>query len=458
METESTISLTDLLAAMIRKWKGICGVLFAFALLLGGYQAYKQVSLANDPENSPEKIEERYQAALEDYETRKEDLQKTLENQEKSLKSKEEYLAKSILIQIDPYDKYVANIVFSFTDIDESAQLFRYPNTAADYLPKKIRSQYIELWKSMDVPKDIGIARYADLEWKYLSEIVSVSSLEGELVSIQASGGTASDAEKLAGAVYDYFEAHRDVIAAGSAQHSFALVNRTTKNVIDEDLNTKRENLENEIETLKTDIKNSEKAIEDLEEPEREEGYSTKTIIKAVAKYAVLGAAAGVFLACLFICCWWIFANRVANSFRLEQLAGAPFLGSLRIPGNPAERLAVTVMGERSWKDMEQAEAYIGQQAKAAFPRDGAVLLLSTLPEKLAGAGMDALVKVLSRDGYAVTSVMDAVHNPKAVEALQVYAGVVLVEMPGKSSLTAIRNSAAQVENAKKSILGIVAI
>lgn len=458
MEMDSTVSLMDLLAAIIRKWKGILASLLVFALLLGGYQAYKQISLANDPENSPEKIEERYQTALEDYETQKENLQKTLENQEKSLKSKEEYLEKSLLLRIDPYDKYEANIVFTFTNIDESAQLFRYPNTAADYLPKKIRSQYIELWKSMDVPRDIGIAKYADVEWKYLSEVVSVSSLEGELVSIQAVGAAASDAETLAGAIYDYFETHRDVIAAGSAQHSFALVNRTTKNVIDEALETKRESLETELENLKTSIEDSKKAIEDLAEPEREEGYSKTAIVKAVAKYAVLGAAAGVFLACLFICCWWIFANRAASSFQLEQLIGAPFLGSLRIAGNPAERLAVTVMGERSWKDMGQAEAYISQQARACFPKEGAVLLLSTLPEKLAGAGMDGLVKVLSRDGYAVTPVMDSVHNPKAVEALQACTAVVLVEMPGKSSLTAIRNSAAQVENAKKSVLGVVTV
>ena len=403
MDIEDTINLTDLLAAIIRKYKGICVSLLAFALLLGGYQAYKQISLARDPKNSPEKIEERYQAALEAYETEKENLQKTLKNQEKSLASKEEYLEKSILIQIDPYDKYVANIVFTFSDIDESAQLFRYPNTAADYLPRKIRSQYMELWKSMDVPRDIGIARYADVEWKYLSEVVSVSSLEGELVSIQAVGGTASDAEELAGAVYDYFEAHRDIIAAGSAQHGFALVNRTTKNVIDESLDTKRENLETEIESLKTGIADTRKAIEDLSEPVREEGYPTKTIVIAVVKYALLGAVAGIFLACLFICCWWIFSSKAANSFQLEQAVGAPFLGSLRIPDGPAERLAVTVMGERSWKDAEQAASYVSEQARAGLPGEGTVMLLSTLPEKLAGAGMDKLVKILTKDGYAVS-------------------------------------------------------
>ena len=456
MELENTISLRELLTAIVWKWKGICAALLVFAILLGGCQTYKQILLAADPENSPEKIEERYQAAWERYETQKENLQKTLEGQEKSLASKEEYLEKSILIQIDPYNKYIANIVFTFTDIDESAQLFRYPNTAADYLPKKIRSQYMELWKSMDVPRDIGIAKYADLEWKYLSELVSVSNLEGELVSIQAVGGTAFSAEELAGAVYDYFEAHREVIAASSAQHVFTVVNRTTKNTIDEALETRRENLEAEIETLKTSIENSKNAIEDLEEPVREEGYSVKAIVKSVAKYAVLGAAAGIFLSCLFICCWWVFANRASSSFQLERVIGAPFLGSLRIPRNIAERLAIAVMGERSWRNAEQAAAYICEQAKANLPKDSSTLLLSTLPDKLATTKLEELAKIFSENGYTVFPVADAVHNPNVVEALQVCPTVVFAEMPGQSSLMAIRNSIAQVKNAKKSVLGII--
>lgn len=455
---EITTSLTELLAAMIRTWKGIFAAMLVFALLLGGYQAYKQVALARDPKNSPEKIEERYQTALEDYETERESLQNTLENQEKSLASKEEYLEKSILLQIDPYNKYVADIVFTFSDIDESAQLFRYPNTAADYLPKKIRSQYLELWRSMDVSKDIGLTQYADVEWKYLSEIISVSSLEGELVSIRAAGAAASDAEKLADAVYRYFEAHRDVIARSSAQHNFALVNRTTKNVIDEDLNTQREALETEIEDLKKSIEESKQSIEDLTEPAREEEYSAAAIVKAVVKYAILGAAAGIVFACLFVCCQWLFSGRASNSFQLEEALSAPFLGSLNIPSALPARLAAAIMGERVWKEHEQAAAYIGEQAKANFPAGGKVLLLSTLPEKLAGAGMDELVAILSKKGYSVSSVMDAMHNPQAVEAIQACTAAVYVEMAGRSSLTAIRHSAAQLESSSVSILGIVTI
>ena len=411
MELENMIGLADLLAVMIRKWKGIGISMLVFALLLGGYQGYKQYGLANDPENSPEKIEERYQTALENYEKKKEDLQKTLENQEKSLVSKEEYLEKSILIKIDPYNKYVTNIVFSFSNIDDSAQLFRYPNTAADYLPKKIRIQYVELWNSMDVPKDIGVVKYADVEWKYLSELVSVTLRDGDMLSIQAVGATASDAEELANAVYNYFDTHRDVIAASSAAHNFALLNRTTKNLIDEDLDTKQENLKKEIEDL-------------------------KTTTEALAQYVILGAAVGMFLACLAVCCWWLFTNRIGSSFQLELAAGTPFLGSLSIPHSLSERLAVRVMGERSWRDPEQAASYISRQAKACFPEEGTVLLLSTIPEGKAGVQMAELVKVL----------------------LGASAGVVMAEVAGSSRIQAIRDTAAQVKLAKKPMLGVVLI
>lgn len=455
---ELTTSLSELLAAMIRAWKGICAALLVFALLLGGYQTYRQISRARAPENSPEKIEERYQTALEEYEINKEDLQRSLDNQEKSLASKEEYLENSILLQIDPYDKYVTNIVFTFTDIDESAQLFRYPNTAADYLPKKIRSQYLELWKSMDLSKDIGLSKYAGIQSKYLSEIVSVSSLDGELVSIEAAGPAPSETEELADAVYNYFEAHREVISKSSAQHNFTLVNKTTKNIIDDALNTKRESLETEIENLRKDIEDTKESLEALKEPQPDETYSITAIVKSVVKYVILGAAIGIFLGCAFVCCKWLFTGRVSNSFQLERVANAPFLGSLCIPSTWAARLSATVMGERTWRDRDQAMAYIREQIKANHSTDNKLLLFSTLPEKLAGANMDELKTILSEDGYAVSTVMDIVHNPLAVEAVHTSTAVVFAEMAGRSSIVAIQSAVAQLKTKEVPVLGIITI
>ena len=75
---ELATSLSELLAAMIRAWKGICATLLVFALLLGGYQTYRQISQIRAPENSAEEIEERFQTALEEYETKKKDLQESV--------------------------------------------------------------------------------------------------------------------------------------------------------------------------------------------------------------------------------------------------------------------------------------------------------------------------------------------------------------------------------------------
>lgn len=458
MEKEETIRLQELFAAMIRAWRGIIVTMLIFALLLGGYQAYGQISRVRNPENSPEKIEERYQIALRDHEIEKNKLQKTLNEQETLLASKEEYLEKNILFQIDPYDEYVTNIIFTFSNIDESTQPFRYPNTAADYLPKKIGSQYLALWDSMDVPKDIDLTKYADVEWKYLSEVISVSSLEGELISIQALSTTASDAEELASTVYKYFMAHRDAIAAASAQHDLTLVSKVTKNVIDENLNTRKTALETEIDNLRGSVENTRRSIEALAEPAREGDYSSASILTAVLKYVLIGAVAGLFLACVVIFCRGIFSSRALSSFHLEWASGAGFLGSLRVPRGPAERLSNRIMSERWWKDAEQAAAYVVEQAKVSFPRDGKVLLLSTLSEKRAGAEMDRLSAALSGNGYAVLPVLDALHNPKAVEAMQACAAVVFVEMVGYSNIMAVKSCVAQTGEAKKSVLGFVTV
>lgn len=314
------------------------------------------------------------------------------------------------------------------------------------------------LWDSMDIPRDIGVAKYADVEWKYLSEILFVSTLDVELVTIQALGGTSSDADELASAVYKYFGTQRNAIAAASAQHNLTLVSHVTKNVIDESLITKGEDLEAEIEALEEKIEDSRQAIEELEEPSRETGYSLTAILKAVMKYVIIGAAAGAFLSGLVVVCKALFSNRVMSSFQLERTSGANFLGSLQSVNSPAERLSNAIMGERYWKDAEQAAAYITEQAKVSFPRDGKVLLLSTLSEKRAGDGMDKLVKVLSKDGYTLLPVLDALHNPKAVEAMRSCVAVALVEMVGYSRIVEVQSCAAQVADAEKQVLGFITI
>lgn len=77
------------------------------------------------------------------------------------------------------------------------------------------------------------------------------------------------------------------------------------------------------------------------------------------------------------------------------------------------------------------------------------VLLPSTLSVKRAGAGADKLAEVLSRGGYSVLPLLDALHNRKTVEGMQPCAAVVFAEMMGYSKIAEVRNCATQANDAK---------
>lgn len=213
-----------------------------------------------------EKIEERYQKDLLDFDEKKAGLEKRLASQEKALGSKRSYLENSILLNIDPYDKYTSYLIFAITDIDGSGfqQLYHYPETPADYLIKTIRSQYIELRRRSNVSKDVGIEKYSAIEETYWSEVVSVYALDGGLLAIEAVAGAAAEAEKLTGAVYSYFEENQPIISKSAFPHSFSVVDQATKNAIDEDLASRRQNLKDEIENLQTEIEEIQEEIDDL--------------------------------------------------------------------------------------------------------------------------------------------------------------------------------------------------
>ena len=88
---EESITLNEIFAKIIRYWKQVCVVTVIIAVLLGGFQTYRMITLLNSPENTPEAIEARYQAALEDYEVQKYNLETNLETQEEALAAKKEY-------------------------------------------------------------------------------------------------------------------------------------------------------------------------------------------------------------------------------------------------------------------------------------------------------------------------------------------------------------------------------
>lgn len=457
---EESITLNEILAKIIRYWKQVCVVSVIIAVLLGGFQTYRMITLLNSPENTPEAIEARYQAALEAYELQKHNLETNLETQEEALAAKKEYTQDSILMSIDPYNEYVTSIVLAFTNISGEGAVqgaSQYQQTGADYLVQTIRSQYVVLWQSMDLTKDLKIEQYEQVQEKYLSEVVSVTNLDGGLLSIRAVGNTANETEQLASAVYQYFVDHQTTIAQSSYAHNISLVSRSTKNLVDDTLVTKHQTLETEIQSLEDTIENLNTQLDGLIEPQKETGVSTSTIIKSALKYAVLGAALGIILACFWICCLCVFGSRISSSRQAEQLYQIPFLGSLKIPHNVMERFAASLANERVWRNKDQAIVYLSQQIKSRYQQSGEILVLSTLSSKQVKE-VEALKAALTSGGYTLSVVLDATHNPDSVQAIRKSDAVILAESLDTTRMWEMKDLVSQINSAGKEPLGFVVL
>lgn len=457
---EESITMTEILAKIIRSWKKVCLIALIVAALLGAFQAYRMISQARSPENTPAAIEERYQTAIENYETQKENLEKNLEKQKKALEDKREYAENSLLMAVNPYDKYTASIIFAFTNIagDGAVQgAFQY-DTSADYLLQTIRSQYMVLWQSIDLPRELGISRYAETKEKYLYEVISVRGLEGGLCSITAVGSSAGEAEELANAVYQCFQGYQPIIAGSSYAHGLSIVSNSTKNNVDDALITKHETIDNEIQSLENAIENLNTQLEELSEPEREAGYSIGKIVKSVVKYALLGAVLGIVLACFWFCCMCVFGNRAGSSYQVERITGVPFLGALNTPHNILERFANHIAGERSWTDRKQALRYLSEQIKALCPKGEQVLVLSTLSDQKKAVDLNVLSEQLTADGHTVKTLLDAGHNPEIIQAIHQNGAVLLAESLDMSRMGAVQDVIVKVRETEKQFLGFVMI
>ena len=99
---KDTVTLKELFAIIVRRGKQVVCLMLAFALLLGIVQTGRKIAAAREEDNSPEKIEERYQDALENYQQNRENLEERLSKAQQQLEGQQEYNDNSLLLEIDP--------------------------------------------------------------------------------------------------------------------------------------------------------------------------------------------------------------------------------------------------------------------------------------------------------------------------------------------------------------------
>lgn len=454
---KDTVTLKELAAITVRRGRLAVILVLVFAVLLGGVQAARQVKAARSDENSPEKIEERYQEAMDGYLEEKADLEEQLARAENQLESQREYNEKSPLMEIDPYNKAVTTVNLAIADIDEGAfeQVFRLEDTPIDFIISKIQSQYLILWNSLDLPVSLSYTPRGGMEDKYLREIVTLKKADGGCLTLTAYGVSEAETRLLADAAYSCLLDLQAVISKGSYLHGFALLSNVTKIMVDDKLeSTQTANLE-KITTYTEKIESLTRELEDLKEPKRDSAPSVSKIILSALKYAVLGAAVGLVLDFTVVMASYIFRSRAETSRQLEQELSVPFLGSPAKRGGLWNRLADRIIDERVWPDEAQALAYLSSSADILLP-SGRILLLSTLPLK--EEPLKSVIRALEGKERTVRFVGGAGRSPETVGALRDCGCVVLAERTGVTRWADVTELTALARSLDKPVGGFVTV
>lgn len=454
------ISIKEILAVVIKRGRAILCTAIALAILIGGVKGMQAMQNAKDPANSAENIALRYEEAMAEYEWQSAVWERYIANMELKLAKQQEYNEESLRMQLDPYNKYESHVVLAITEIDELAfqQVYQQQGTPVDYIVSKIQQQYLVYWNNMDVNNVLQDHPYEGVQEKYIRELVSVSETDGGMISISANGATEADAAALCEAVYQSILEIQPTIAAATYAHDLSVISSATKLEVDSALDEHQRNNLGYADTYQQELDEYKQQREALKKPTPETGYSTADIVKTAVKWAIVGGVVGFLMACACVWLWYILRDSVETSRQAEAILGVPFFGSAAAKGNLFVRLANRFVGERQWKDREQAAAYIAENLKSRLNTPERIALVSTLKVEEQDAGIQLVLKAMQEQGHTVIFANNAEENPKAVAAVRECKYVIPAERLGASNRNAMLHVLEQAKQLDAQVLGFITI
>lgn len=440
---EMIISIGDLIAVLARKAKQIICCAVVFALLLGGFQGF--ITWRNL--NSEEYINFDQEA----YEYTKLNLERNIEATERAISNQEDYLAESLWMKINPYDKHTTELYLLISGIDESdiTMTFGDTTTPRDYMMNRITTQYSIFWSAEDLQQSLGIPGYERVLNKYIRELVGISFLDGGIIRVSAIGATEEESRELANAASSLLMSKADVVRENSFNHTISLYNTVQQNQIDTGMAETQYAYQEQIDNYNASIIESRKAMIELEKPD--------SILFTILKMIIIGGILGGILACAWYLGRTLFGDTLQSSEHMKRSLTIPFGGCLVKQKGLFQWLANLFSGERVWKDDDQALEFVVEMVKLRLSGQR-VLMVSTLSLAKDTDRIEKLKEALHTAGIQAAFRGDVLHDPGAPAALNSCDGVLLLEQTDNTKINQTRHVCALAEECKKNVIGFVLI
>lgn len=417
-----TMNMKELFALLVRRCRAVLLTALIFAVLLGGVQAFR-TSRSNSDE-SDVSAEEQIASQYADLAALKQQLTTT----KAKVASLQEYVVQAPLMEIDPYRVYTTTMLIGLTPAENAP----VASASQEYSDGAVCAAWLA---GTDIQKLAADTSFAEIGNLYLQDLFSAKPLSGGVLSLRTYGTSQDRAEELADMLYQglhrQFSDESSSIPTVNAVLSSATLCETNTEIADKqdkifkELTTAKESLT----TLTSKVQSQELAL-----PHDDE---TPSPVKSGVKYAVLGFAVGIILACLWILVKAMFSGRIETAGQLETMGGAPYWGTLAVAKRKSDRWADAILGETLWADRNAAAAHLADRVAACDSASAGIAIISSLsdqPEEL-----DDFVAALKDRDYSVSVIMNVASDPAAFACLKKNGLILLAERRGMTRMERLK-------------------
>ena len=335
------IDLIDLLRRLCRQWKQILVCAVAFAVLAGGYSYARsgEGPAVTEPEETEEiELDEKEQrgvtAAL---------------RQEAEVRGLEEYLENSVLMQIDPYHKNSAVLLFAVNDAEGQSL-------------QGITESYLNFVLSGGAADAILASGGWEMDKACLSELINASSRTSSgtpvittpenvpssqaVLYVRVTGLDEEMTEKLSADMQSALEGYSATVKSKAGAHTLSLIGVQSDQQADSDLQA-RQHSNRALLTSYTDgltamtdaftedqlaVYQEAVGIEEKEDGDADEAEAS--VSRGISKkYVVLGLAGGIFIYCCIYACLYLFRDTLKSTEEIKGLYTFPFYGGVSLSG-----------------------------------------------------------------------------------------------------------------------------
>ena len=417
-----TMNMKELFALLVRRCRAVLLTALIFAVLLGGVQAFR-TSRSNSDE-SDVSAEEQIASQYADLAALKQQMTTT----KAKVASLQEYVVQAPLMEIDPYRVYTTTMLIGLTPAENA------PGASAsqEYSDGAVCAAWLA---GTDIQKLAADTSFAEIGNLYLQDLFSAKPLSGGVLSLRTYGTSQERAEELADMLYQGL--HRQFSGESSSTPTVnAVLSSATLCETNTEIADKQDKIFKELTTAKESLTTliSKVQSQELALPHDDE---TPSPVKSGVKYAVLGFAVGIILACLWILVKAMFSGRIETAGQLETMGGAPYWGTLAVAKRKSDRWADAILGETLWADRNAAAAHLADRVAACDSASAGIAIISSLsdqPEEL-----DDFVAALKDRDYSVSVIMNVASDPAAFACLKKNGLILLAERRGMTRMERLK-------------------